>query len=108
MIKIHLVSPENEARVAERLRDLIVQAWPDLAESRRDRIDILVGLRLPADVDVLVILDLDSAREVPPQVRRLGGSSPAAMVQYGLIAIDGKATRHEPIRADRKPVVPGL
>jgi hypothetical protein len=90
MINIHAISPENELRVAERLRALITQAWPDVAESRRDRIDILVGLRLPADVDILVIVDLDRPRDVPPQVRRLGGSSRAATVQYGMIAIEAK------------------
>jgi hypothetical protein len=53
MINVHAISPENEIRVAERLKALIAEAWPDVAESRRDRIDILVGLRLPADVDSL-------------------------------------------------------
>jgi hypothetical protein len=90
MIKLHAISPENEMRVAEQLKILIMQAWPDVTESRRDHIDILVGLRLPADVDILVIVDLDRPHNVPSQIRRLGGSSAAATVQYGLIAIEIK------------------
>jgi hypothetical protein len=90
MINIQVISPGNEVRVAERLKSLIEQAWPEVAASRRDRIDILVGLRLPADVDILVILDLDRPCEVPAQVRRTGGLSPVTTAQYGFIAIEVK------------------
>jgi hypothetical protein len=41
--------------------------------SRRDRIDILVGLRLPADVDILVILDLDSLQRRSRRPRLFNG-----------------------------------
>jgi hypothetical protein len=90
MITVHAVSPENEMRVAERLKALIAKAWPDVAESRRDRVDILVGIRLPAEVDILVIVDLDRPHDVPPQARRRGGSSTAVTVQRALIAIEVK------------------
>jgi len=90
MISLHAISPQNEMPVAERLRRLILAAWPDMEDSPRDRIDILVGVRSPVDVDLLVILDLDKPRELPVQRRRAGGSSTPAVVQRALIAIEVK------------------
>lgn len=90
MINLHAISPQNEMPVAERLRRRIIRAWPDIEEISRDRIDILVGVRSPVDVDLLVILDLDKARELPPQHRRGGGSSTASSVHRAIIAIEVK------------------
>ena len=70
MIAVHAISPQNEMRVAERLRDLIETAWPGVGSSSRDRVDILVGVRTPVDVDILVIVDLHAPRELMPQRRR--------------------------------------
>ena len=58
-MEIQIVSPENEARVAERLKGRVLQVWPDVAQSRRDLIAILFGFRLPADVELLLIFDLE-------------------------------------------------
>ena len=90
MIAVHAISPQNEMRVAERLRDLIETAWPGVGSSSRDRVDILVGVRTPVDVDILVIVDLDKPRNLPSQRRRLGGSSAPAVVQTAIIAIEVK------------------
>jgi len=90
MIAVHAISPQNEMRVAERLRDLIESAWPGVSANPRDRVDILVGVRTPVDVDILVIVDLDKPRELPSQRRRLGGSSSSATVQTAIIAIEVK------------------
>lgn len=90
MIEIHAVSPENEMPAAHRLATLLTSAWPDIAESARDRIDILVGVRTPVDVDLLVIVRLDRPREIPPQPRRLGGMSTATTIQNAVFAIEVK------------------
>jgi hypothetical protein len=90
VIDVRAVSPENEMRVAERLRQMIVRAWPDVAKSRDDRVDLLVGIRSPAQVDILVVVDLERPRELPPMPRRDGSRSPAAQMQHALIAIEVK------------------
>jgi hypothetical protein len=90
MVDLHQISPDNEMRVAERLKAMIVSAWPDVADSARDRVDILVGAKVPGDVDILVILRLERPREVPPQRLRHGPMSPASQIQYALIAIEIK------------------
>jgi hypothetical protein len=69
MIAIHPISPENEMAIAERLRDTIATVWPDVATSERDHIDILVGVRTDVDVDFLVFVNLERAREIPQQRR---------------------------------------
>jgi AAA domain len=90
VIDVRAVSPENEVRVAERLKQMIVRAWPDVANSRDDRVDLLVGIRSPAEVDILVVVDLERPRELPSMLRRDGSRSPAARVQHALIAIEVK------------------
>jgi hypothetical protein len=90
VIAIHAISPENELPVAERLRSRIRQAWPDIGESPRDRIDILVGVRTPAEIDLFVIVNLDRPRDVPARSLRDGGSSPAFAMQRALIVIEVK------------------
>jgi hypothetical protein len=90
MVELHQISPDNEMRVAERLKAMIVSAWPDVADSARDRVDVLAGAKVPGDVDILVILRLDRPREVPPQRLRHGPMSPATQIQYALIAIEVK------------------
>jgi hypothetical protein len=90
MVELHQISPDNEMRVAEHLKAMIVSAWPDVADSARDRVDVLAGVRTGCDVDLLVILRLDRPREVPPQQLRHGPMSPAFQIQYALIAIEVK------------------
>ena len=91
MIAIHPISPENELRVAERLRDSIVRAWPGIDTNTGDRIELLVGVRTPTDVDLLVLVRLAEPRIIPPQKRRRALPSLAATVQTALIAIELKA-----------------
>jgi hypothetical protein len=90
MISIHPISPENEMTIAERLRDEISTVWPDVATSKRDHIDILVGVRTDVDVDLLVLVNLERAREIPRQRRRPSGTSPAAFVTTAVIVIEVK------------------
>jgi hypothetical protein len=110
MIALLAVSPENELRVAQRLCDSIERAWPDAAASRRDRIDVLVGIRTPAEVDILVLLELERPREVPPPLRRGGGRSAPFAVQHALIALEVKqldAARFERIGNQMFPIYGG-
>ncbi len=90
MIALHLLSPQNEVRVAQRLVEQIRQCWPDVFASKTERVDVLVGVRTPIDVDVVVAIDLATPRRVPPVKRRDGSVSPEAFVQYGLLAIEIK------------------
>ena len=76
--------------IAERFRDEIAKVWPDVATSERDHIDILVGVRTDVDVDLLVFVNLERAREIPQQRRRPNGTSPAASVTTAIIAIEVK------------------
>jgi hypothetical protein len=90
MIRLHAVSPENELRVAQRLADSISLAWPEIAASTHDFVDVLVGIRTPTDVDILVIVDLAKPHEIAPHPRRMGGLSPAASVRQAFFAIEVK------------------
>jgi hypothetical protein len=90
MISIHPISPENEMAIAERLRNEIARVWPDVATSQRDHIDILVGVRTDVDVDFLVLVNLQRARELPKQRRRPSGMSPTAFVTTAIIALEVK------------------
>jgi hypothetical protein len=89
-IDVHAVSPENEMPIARRLEGMVRAAWPSVAASEEDRVDILVGVRTPADIDLLVIVDLTTPQVLPPQRRRQGGNSVAAEVGSAIIAIEVK------------------
>ena len=43
MLEIVALAPENEMRVAERLRDSIASEWRDLGDSSTDRVRVFVG-----------------------------------------------------------------
>ncbi len=90
MITIHPITPENEMRVAERLRDAIVRAWPGIATSTRDHVDLLVGARTPVDVDLLVLVNLAEPRSIPPQKRRRAQASLQSEIRTAIIAIEIK------------------
>jgi hypothetical protein len=90
MIRITLISPENEGPVAERLSQLIASTWPDVAGSTQEHIDILVGIRTPTDLDILVVVNLQRARPFPAQRRRDGTVGVAGEVRHALIAIEVK------------------
>ena len=90
MIRLTPISPENEMLVAERLRALIAHAWPDVAASASEHVDILVGIRTPTNVDIVVIVNLQAARPFPAQRRRNGTTGPAGEVRHAIIAIEVK------------------
>lgn len=90
MIRLHALSPANELPVAERLRELVAAAWPDVAESKREHVDILAGVRTGVDCDLLAIVDLERPRAFAPQRRRGGAMGPSGEVQHAVIAIEVK------------------
>lgn len=90
MIALRLISPQNEVRLAERLVESIGKCWPDVAASKSERIDVLVGVRTPADIDVVVTIDLATPRRIQPVRRRDGSISPAGRVQCAALAIEIK------------------
>jgi hypothetical protein len=98
MIRITLISPENEGPVAERLRRLIASTWPDVAVSTQEHVDMLVGIRTPTDLDILVVVNLQRARPFPAQRRRDGTVGPAGEVQHALLAIEVKQSDVRDIR----------
>ena len=106
MIALHAVSPQNDMPVAVRLVASIVAAWRDIVESRYDRLDVLVGVRTPVDVDILVVLDLAKPRTVPGQRRRSGGPSAPSVARQALIAIEVKQLDVDRFRAAGQSLFP--
>jgi hypothetical protein len=90
MIRVHALSPQNELAIADRLRRMIETAWPGSEDEPRDRIDIMVGVRVGMDIDILVIVDLHAPRDLMPQRRRTGTPGSAGSVQHAIIAIEVK------------------
>jgi hypothetical protein len=82
VVNVHVISPQNEVRVAQRLAEQIRRAWPDVAQSPTGRIDLLVGVRSETDVDLLVAIDLAQPRDF--------AAPHAGRVQHALIAIEIK------------------
>ena len=69
---IELIGPEHgdERRAAEWLRDGLLQLWPDLADSKADRVRIhaaakLFGYRVQ-DLDVLLLAHFGERRSFQP------------------------------------------
>lgn len=90
MIEIVEVSPSNEMPIAQRLRKSIAAAWPDVANSRDDRIVIAVGLQTLREIDLFVTIDLKQPRDLVSLSRRDGTRSPQAVVQAAAIVIEVK------------------
>ena len=90
MIRVHALSPQNELAIAERLRRMIETAWPGIEDEPRDRIDIMVGVRVGMDVDILVIIDLHAPRELMPQRRRSSAPGSMGSIQNAVINIEVK------------------
>ena len=90
MVRVTAVSPENELPIARRLAASITASWPRIAQSSRDFVDVLVGIRTPTDIDILVVVDLTEPAEIAPHRRRLGGMSAPSSIQHAFIAIEVK------------------
>ena len=82
MVKVTPISPQNELRIAQRLAAEIQRLWPDTEAHRTDRIDLLVGVRSEADVDLLIAIDLERPRRFR--------DSPDGWVQHALIVVEIK------------------
>ena len=65
MIEVVPLSPSNELPVADRLRRMILDEWPDLERSGdEDRVRVFVGARFLFEVDLVVEISLTHARPV--------------------------------------------
>ncbi len=98
MVRVVVLSPQNEVALVEALAAEIRRAWPDLEADPSDRIDLLVGTRSGVDVDLLIALDLETPR--PLRRARPPGAPSHVSVASGLIAVEIKqldATRFERI-----------
>jgi hypothetical protein len=87
MITVHLLSPQNEVRIAERLAEEIRAAWPEVANHATDRIALLVGIRSGTDVDLLIVIDFEHPRPLPVK-KRVG--VPVPEFCSGLIVVEVK------------------
>jgi hypothetical protein len=85
VITLHTISPKNEVEVAEHLERDIAACWPEVARSGEDRVDLLVGVRMSLDVDLLVVLDL-----VNPRVVGTDANGREIRITSGLIAVEIK------------------
>ncbi len=90
MLEIVALAPENEMRVAERLRDSIASEWRDLGDSSTDRVRVFVGARMLFDVDLLVEVSLARPRPVLAQRMRDATTAPPGSILCGLLAIEVK------------------
>ena len=81
MVRVHVISPQNEVRVVRRLASEVERLWPDVATSKTEHVDLLVGVRAEIDVDLLIAIDLTRERHFPPE----GGR-----VQSALLAVEIK------------------
>lgn len=96
MVRVWILSPQNEVAVVEALAAEIRRTWPELEADPDDRIDLLVGVRSGVDVDLLIALDLATPRPIR-RARGVGAPAPGS-VASGLIAVEIKqldATRFE-------------
>jgi hypothetical protein len=87
MLNVHLLSPQNEVRIAERLASEIRSGWPEVVNHASDRIDLLVGVRNGTDVDLLIAIDFAQPRSLPVK-KRVGVAVPE--ICSGLIVVEIK------------------
>jgi hypothetical protein len=95
MLEIVRHSPNNEDRIAERLRRLIAAQWPGIDASPDDRVGIYAGVQLNVDVDLIVEILLEEARPVAARARHDGSVAPPAATSAGLIVIEVKQQARE-------------
>lgn len=107
MIEVAPLSPENELPVAERLRQLVLAEWPDLAATpATDRVRIFVGVHVGGEIDLLVEIALASERPVAACRMRDGSFAPAASIVGGLLAIEVKQHDRECFEIDGTEIFP--
>ncbi len=91
MIEVVPLSPSNELPVADRLRRMILDEWPDLERSGdEDRVRVFVGARFLFEVDLVVEISLTHARPVRAAPLRGNREAPATSILAGLLAIEVK------------------
>ena len=88
MVTLHVLSPQNEVGVCNALVTDLRRAWPELAADANDRIDLLVGIRTPTEVDLLIAIDFEEPRPLPPPLDK--HAPPTRPISSGLIAIEIK------------------
>lgn len=98
MIEIHGTSDTPEYHAAIRLKNLIVEEWPDVEESTRDRICLIPAVKCfgqaVQDVDILVIGRLGKPRALPmlPWMNR----TEKFLLSF-VLAVEVKAHREESV-----------
>jgi hypothetical protein len=85
MLEVHPISPNNEMPAVERLRRDILACWPDLADDKEDRIDLLVGIRTSVDVDLLIAVDF-----AEPRTLAIGPAKSETPIASGVIVVEIK------------------
>ena len=91
MLRVLTVSSQNERANADRLAQLIQNAWPGILSTQTERVTVAAGLKLVRESDVLVTFDFDEPRRLEPQTLRDGTTWPGGDVQAGAIVIECKA-----------------
>ena len=91
MLRVLTVSSQNERANADRLAQLIRDAWPGIFSTQTERVTVAAGLKLVRESDVLVTFDFDEPRRLEPQTLRDGTTWPGGDVQAGAIVIECKA-----------------
>jgi hypothetical protein len=107
MLRVLTVSSQNERANADRLAQLIRDAWPGILSTQTERVTVAAGLKLVRESDVLVTFDFDEPRRLEPQTLRDGTTWPGGDVQAGAIVIECKAldrSRLISIGNDLRPV----
>ena len=77
MLRVLTVSSQNERANADRLAQLIQNAWPGILSTQTERVTVAAGLKLVRESDVLVTFDFDEPRRLGPQTLRDGTAWPA-------------------------------
>jgi hypothetical protein len=90
MVHVIEMSPENEMPVANKLAAEIRRAWPDVAKSPTEHVTILVGIKVRVEIDLLVVVRLQTPRPVPAMMRRDGTMSAPDYVQGAVLLIEVK------------------
>ncbi len=107
MIELVPLAPENEMLAAQRLAQLIVSEWPDLASApATDRVRIFVGACMLFDVDLLVEISLARPRPVAAARMRDGVEAPADSTTCALIAIEVKQQSRERFAVEGTEIFP--
>jgi hypothetical protein len=90
MVDVIEISPQNEMPIANKLAAEIKRAWPDVAISPTEHVTILVGIETMREIDLLVVVRLQTPRLLPAMKRRDGTMAAPDYVQGAVLLIEVK------------------